>query len=250
MTKEVTDMETKSTRIVSEFKNDEKIYRMLKPSSSIMREAKFIYSRVFTQAIKDGLFTKRKLESVLKGGDVDVIEDYNRRRNELVRLYTDTREMAEANNNPEQVESLVSLMAVYRDRIIQEDLSMNSTFANTAEQLAEDDRMNYLISQLIVDENDKKVWNSLEEFLQDNRYEFVEQCRYHVTCWSYSMDPELSGINEIEKGLLKKAQDIRTEGLELKKTAKVEKTGKKDKVTKKKRKSNLPKAEPELSSTT
>lgn len=241
----------KSNKFAAEFKHEEQHFKLLKPSSAVIREAKFIHSKTFTQSIKDGLFTRRKMESVLKTGDINVVDEYNARRNELLRLYTETRDIAEQNNNPDELISLVGLMAIYRDRLIQEDLSMNSILGNTADQVAEDDRINYLTSQLIVDAEGKKVWNTLDDFLQDTRYEFVEQCKYHVFCWSYSVDPENNNANEVEQTLLKKAQDIRTESKELKtKAAKAVQKGNKDKVSRKKSKSKITKAETLVSSTT
>lgn len=223
---------------ISEFKYEDKTFKLIKPSSFVMREAKFLYSKSFTNSLKDGLFTKRKLESILKTGEVDVIEEYNLRRNELLRLYNETKEVADKNTNPDQLESLISLLSIYKDRLVQEDLSMNTLFSNTADQIAEEDRTNYLTSQLICDENGTKIWESLEAFLQDNRYEFVELCKYHVICWSYNMNPESNHINTSEQLLINKVQELRKSTLtpEIENRSDIEipvkKKTKKQKVTK------------------
>jgi hypothetical protein len=186
------------------FKFEDKNYIILSPSVSVIREARYRYSKAFTSAIKEGLYSRKKLEALLRHQNAEVLEDHFNRRADLLKSYAESRQYFEeekSKNNPEQMEAFLGLMRSAKESLIQEDLSMNNLFANTAEQLAEEDRINFLTYSLIrYEENYTKIWESFDEFLEDPQFELVEHCKYQVMCWDFKLDPEISNKN-LEKDL-------------------------------------------------
>jgi len=208
---ENTTQSTSVLNVVFEFKFNDKVLKMVKPSPKVIREAKMENTKSFTEAIKRGIYTKKKLELVLKSGEINVIEDYIIKRTELLNQYNLAKDQSELTNSPEELETYANLLTIYKQRVIQEDLSMNNVFANTADQIAEEDKINFLTSELIVDEFGNKLWKSTEDFLNDNNFELLELCKYQVICWTYGLSPDATPVDPASEALIIKAQNLRLE---------------------------------------
>jgi hypothetical protein len=176
--------------IAKTFKVEDKEYIILEPSLNILREAKFRYSKSYTDAVKGGLYTRKKLETLLREEQSDVINDHISRRSELLKNLTDTQDLLNASTSPDQTLYLAELVRVCRESLLQEDMSMNNLFASTAEQLADEDRINYLTFSLVKLGDGKDLWNTFEEFMNDNRFNLIDTCKYNIYCWDFKVDPQ------------------------------------------------------------
>jgi hypothetical protein len=206
-------MEKSKIKVISEFEVDTVKYRLLYPNVTITREANFKHRKAFTDALKNGFYTKKKLEIILQEGEINVIKNHISRRAELLKQYYDASILIEQAETAEQLEYLAEILKTYRDSFIQEDMSMNALFSNTAEQLAEDERINYLCYSLIRHEDNSLVWASYDDYVEDNDYTFIERCKYEVLKWDYSLGSEDTS-NQPEEKALKKAASIREAAIE------------------------------------
>lgn len=197
-----------SNNVIREFEFNGKKFKVLKPTAYILREAKYRYTKVFTESIRSGYFTKKKMDMVLKETHYNVIQEHVNKRAEILQTYAETQEALNKTSKPEEIEYLAELLTIYRQSLVQEDMSMNNIYSNTAEQLSEDERINYLTANMVVELDGTKVWESDEAYFSDSNYEFVEFCKYQIICWEYQLDPNWKdGLPE--ELARKRATDIR-----------------------------------------
>ena len=229
-----------AVNLIKTFQFKDEKFGLIAPSIAVQREAKFRFNKTFTSSIKDGFFTKKKLEAHLRAGEYDVIEDHNQKRGQLLQSYEEIRQLlerAEKEENPDNLEYLANMMQFYRNSLIQEDMALNSLFSATADNFAEDDRLNYLTFSIVRKESGDKVWNTYEDFTNDENFEFLELCKFQVVCWEYKLNPEWQKDLEETKAL-DKATELRTKQsiekqIEAEKSSKKQKKVIKEKISKK-----------------
>lgn len=188
-------MEQAKLKTVKEFSFGEVDYVVLAPTISSVREAKYVYAKSFTDALKQGFLTKKKMESTLFLADKEIFQSYMDRRSELLKLMNDTDIAINEKSEPDELEYLAELMSAYRDNLLQEDMNLSNLFANTADQLAEDDKINFLAFSLIRKKDLSKIWQTYEEYTAQTDAAFVEVCKYQIMCLDYNLNPDW------EKGL-------------------------------------------------
>lgn len=181
--------EINGKKIAREFSFDEKKFIILEPTLNILRESKYKYSNAYTAAAKAGLYSQKKLETLLREEQSDVIDDFLSRRAELLKNLTDTQDLLEKAQDPNEILALAEMVKICREGLVREEMSMNNIFAITIEQLAEEDRVNFLTYSLVKDAEGKDIWKSFETFLDDNNFSFIDACKYNVYCWDFKVDP-------------------------------------------------------------
>lgn len=194
-------------KIIRSFVADDKTYHIVEPNLNIVRESKYRFSKKFTDSIKEGFYTKKKLESVLKEGHADLIDSHIEKRSKLLTDMAETQKQISESQDPIKLRFLAELMRIYREAIFQEDLSMKSLFDSTADVMADEERINYLTFSLTRDDELNPLWDSYEDYLSDNNYPFVEACRYELMCWEYKIDPNWQETLP-ETAAMHKAQSI------------------------------------------
>lgn len=214
----------KDIKVIREFEYNDKKYKLTEPSAKAIREAKLKYSIKFTEGVKNGLYVKRSLEKVLKENDPEFFEDYNKDRKELLKQLADTEKQIKESENEDQLEVLAQMMAIYRAQLMEEDQLIASLYENTADQIAEEERISVLAYYMVSDLEGNKVTESYQSFIDDIDSGFYEQCKYEVLCWQYQLDPDWqSNLPELKAA--EKAQKIRADK-EKEENKKEEKTSK------------------------
>jgi hypothetical protein len=203
-------MEQEKQKVTNrEFEFEGSKYIIEFPTLSTVREAKYRYAKAFTEALKHGFMTRKKMESMLFQEGDELTQEYLTRRNEIIKLMTEVEEEIQKADKVDTLEYLANLMSIYRNALLREDNSMSSFFANTADQLAEDDKVNFLVCNLVKTKEGKKVWDTEELLLREINSDFIETCKYQVMCLDYNLKPnweeELpeSRAREKAQGLLK-----------------------------------------------
>lgn len=198
----------KDKKISKEFKFKDKDYLVLTPTLNIFREAKYKYAKKFTDLLKQGFLTKKKLESVLLESNPDLFEGYMNKRSELLQTMVELENLISDDKLPEDLEYIANMLKTYRNLLLQEDMSMTSIFENSADQIAEEERISYLIYNLIRNKDSSKIWKTDEEFQGEIDSEFVEACKYQIMCFDYKLDADWEqGLPETKA--LKLAENIR-----------------------------------------
>ena len=202
-------------RVLKEFTHNDKEYAVIAPSLGVVRESKYTYSRYFTEYLKEGFLTRKKMQSLMMESSQSIYEDYVNRRADLLKSMTDVEVLMDKTDNAEDLENLANILNSYRQMVLQEDTTMTDIFNNTADQMAEDERINFLVLSIIRNKDLSKIWEKEEDFLNQDDMEFLEACKYQVMCVEYGLNSDWNkDLPEVKA--LEKANRIRKEQSEIK----------------------------------
>jgi Holliday junction resolvase-like predicted endonuclease len=144
-------------------------------------------------------------------------------------------------------------VAEARDELFQWNQRLNGPMSNTCEQMADDARLEYLTSCMVVNDKDERVWNTYDDYLKEKNQALALKARFEIMLYLQGLSsdflektPEAQAMKEVENDVLAKAAEAAKalEAIEQEEKALAEKK------TPKKRKSAAKKIEDEKEETT
>jgi hypothetical protein len=184
---EITEMNT-----IRSFEYNGTKYNLVKPSAKITRQVKKAYTLAWTSAYKEGILLRAELEKELKDRNESFIIEYESNRSSLLSTIAELQEKLASDDafTPEELETMAAMLSLSRSELLARDQIVNNLLSNTAEQIADDERILNLTQGMIYKENNLPVWATLDELLEEEDYDLVETCKYQVICYEYNLDPE------------------------------------------------------------
>ena len=181
--------ETKRKKI-REFEHEGSKYHLYAPNAKNIKDSKFAYSKAFTGCLRQDLFTRKQLEDQLKKENEKFFEQYNSRRAELIENIRETEQNMSTVEEPESLSIMAQMMLLYRAQLFEEDRMMNELFGNSADQIAEEERIINLVIGTVTDSKDVPCWSSYDEVMEEADTKLLEACKYQVMCAEYDLDPD------------------------------------------------------------
>ena len=140
---------------------------------------------------------------VQKVFDMRALErEIQRRRNEILRKFGTSFSKAET---AEDKAAAALEVSIARDELYQWNQRLNAPLANTCEQMADDARLEFLTSRIIVNENGDKVWDSFDSYLTEKEQSLANQARFEVMLYLQGLDsdflektPEAIAMKELD----------------------------------------------------
>jgi len=139
-----------------------------RPNANLINKAQRIGAKVWTESVKEGLFTKTSLGEFMKKNGMwdDEKEEKQNSITENIKLLerqialgVDGRKLKVSEGKRKAIE-IRQLRIELRD-LIAEKIALE---ANTAEGLAENAKFNFLVANCTYDDKDQKVYKNLEEY--------------------------------------------------------------------------------------
>ena len=195
------------------FDYDGKVYFINTPTAEDIKQADWVYSKVYTKSLMEGIMTQSELTDILTRRGV-IGPDYEKRRLELEEeLSTKIMELAAAKTVEEkQIKALDVAQA--REELFKWVQRLSGPMSNTCEQIADDSRLEYLTSCMVEYEDGTRVWKSYEEFLSEKDQNLALTARFQVMLYLQGMDsdflentPEALAMREIEEELSKSIEE-------------------------------------------
>lgn len=98
-------------------------------------------------------------------------------------------------------------VATARDELFQWNQRLSAPLGNTCEQIADDARLEYLTSRLIVDATGKRLWETFENYLTENEQQsLAQQSRFETMLYLQGLDskflentPEAVAMRELQE---------------------------------------------------
>lgn len=148
---------------------DEVTFAVKKPNHQQQKEANFVYSKYMNQYLKGDIMPQLKMEEILKQNGI-WDESKRRKEEELVTLVRDVNEKLRRGGIKLSEGAKLAKEAIKARFDLMELSAIRTNFLqNSAENLSQNHRFNYLVSECTVYSNDKKVFKDYEDFLnQDN----------------------------------------------------------------------------------
>jgi hypothetical protein len=230
----VTD-KTKSeeTRRVFEIERDGKNLKFFlgMPSAEDVRKAEWHYSKVYNQALIDGVSTQAEMLDILTKRGLYGPE-YHTHIEELQRTVAERIVEMETAEEPNIRRNLAIEVAKARDELFQWNQRLNGPLSNTCEQMAEDSKAEYLTSVMTQKEDGSRVWNDYDAFLAEPDQGLSMKARLEVLLLMQGLDSDFLEKTPERQVLMEIARAEATPKLEASKEKKADSEDKPKKTTK------------------
>lgn len=192
--------------------DDDVKYFIDTPTAEHIREADWEYSKTFTRCLEEGITTSAEMVDILTRRDI-IGPTFEQRANELSdNLALKIAELEDANDiNTKRELSLEVARA--REELFQWNQRLNGPMNNTAEQISDDARLEYLTSAMVVDEAGNPVWENYDNYLREKSQSLALRARFEVMLFLQGLDsnfleqtPEAVALREVEADALQKAE--------------------------------------------
>jgi chorismate mutase len=182
--KEYTDQE--ASELMTEIKTGRRVFETEKglvqirfPKVDENRLADWEYSKVFNQAIKDGIPTNKQMAKQIEELELWTKEDdakVEKLREEIDKQIVVMSKMAEGSKNMEKAQEKI---AELRNQLIAIQQERQKYFQQTAESKADEAKMSFLIYKCTEDANTgKPFWSSYEDFKNEENQGVVNTIAY------------------------------------------------------------------------
>lgn len=194
--------------------NEEAKYYIEPPTAEDIRGADWQYSKTYTQCLIEGITTSAEMMDILTRRGI-IGSEFEQRANELSgKLSTAIADLHNAEDIDQKRERSVKV-ARAREELFQWNQRLNGPMNNTAEQISDDARLEYLTSSMVVKEDGSKVWESYATYLKEKSQALALRSRFEVMLYLQGLDsnfldqtPEARAMKEVEDEIIAKAQDI------------------------------------------
>ncbi len=193
--------------------DNNKNYYINTPAAEDIRGADWQYSKTFTKTLMEGIPTSAEMNDILLRRGI-IGPEFEQRAEEL------TRGLAEKINNLDIATEMdnkrdISLeVAVAREELFRWNQRLNGPMSNTCEQMADDQRLEYLTACMIEKEEGERVWEDYDAYLKEKNQALPLKARFEVMLYLQGLDsnfleqtPEAVAMREVEQELLDQAEE-------------------------------------------
>lgn len=202
-------------------------YYVVAPVAEDIRGADWEYSKTYTKSLVEGITTTAEMTDILMRRGI-IGPEFEQRSNELAEIMATKINLLEEVSSSEEKQAVAIEVAQARDELFQWNQRLNAPLANTCEQIADDSRLEFLTSRIIVKETGEKVWDTFDEYLVEKEQGLAQQARFEVMLYLQGLDsdfldqtPEAVAMKEVEQEALEAVkQEMAKEASEDKPTPK------------------------------
>jgi hypothetical protein len=192
---------------------DEKTYVVVAPNANDIREADWNYSRTFTRSLTEGITTSAEMMDILRRRGI-IGPEFDQRATELTAELNEAIFNLETSETMDEKRELAVKVAEARDELFQWNQRLNGPMANTCEQLADDARLEYLTSCMVVNDKGERVWDSFDNYLREKNQALALKARFEIMLYLQGLSsdflektPEAQAMKEVETDVLAKAAE-------------------------------------------
>lgn len=192
--------------------DEETKYYISTPTAEDIRGADWQYSKTFTMCLVEGITTSAEMMDILTRRGI-IGPEFEQRANELSEKLATKIALLDQTEDMDVKRELSIEVARSREELFQWNQRLNGPMNNTAEQMSDDARLEFLTSAMVVDTDDKRVWDSYETYLKEKSQALALRARFEVMLYLQGLDsdfldqtPEAKAMREVEKDILQKAE--------------------------------------------
>lgn len=184
---------------------------VIPPNANDIREADWQYSRIYTKSLTEGITTSAEMMDILRRRGI-IGPEFEQRARELTTNLNEKIITLNAATDIDVKRELAVEVAEARDELFQWNQRLNGPMSNTCEQMADDARLEFLTSSMIVDKDDKRIWPDHDEYLREKNQALALKSRFEVMLYLQGLEsnflertPEAMAMKEVEEDILEKA---------------------------------------------
>lgn len=184
--------------------NKDTNYYIVSPTAEDIRGADWEYSKSYTKSLVAGITTTAEMTDILMRRGI-IGPEFEQRSNELsTELATKIDALSNIKTSEEKAELAVQV-AIAREELFQWNQRLNAPLGNTCEQIADDARLEFLTSRLIVNDKGEKVWSDYDGYLTEQEQSLAQQARFEIMLYLQGLEsnfldntPEAVAMHELE----------------------------------------------------
>jgi hypothetical protein len=192
--------------------DEETKYYIGTPTAEDIRGADWQYSKTFTQCLVEGITTSAEMMDILTRRGI-IGPEFEQRASELSEKLATKIALLDSTDDMEIKRELSLEVARAREELFQWNQRLNGPMNNTAEQMSDDARLEYLTSVMVTDADDNKVWEDYQTYLKEKSQSLALRARFEVMLYLQGLDsdfldqtPEARAMREVEQDVLQKAE--------------------------------------------
>ncbi len=191
--------------------DEETIYFVQTPTAEDIRGADWQYSKTFTQCLIEGITTSAEMVDILTRRGI-IGDEFEQRATELANNLGKTIEELSSASDVDMKRELALKVAKDREDLFQWNQRLNGPMNNTAEQISDDARLEYLTSCMVVNADNIKVWDTYDNYLKEKSQALAMKARFEVMLYLQGLNsdfleqtPEAIAMREVEADIMEKA---------------------------------------------
>ena len=186
------------------FSLDGQTYYIKQPTAADIRDSDWNYSKVYSKSLVDGIYTSSEMRDILKKRGI-IGPEYDKRAQELADMLETTLTNMYTLSLDEKRKEAAEEAEDIRNEIFQWNHRLNGPMSNTCEQMADDAKLEFLTSRIIVSDKDELVWKDYTAFLGDSNPILPSRAKFEVMLYLQGLDsdfldqvPEAVVLKDIE----------------------------------------------------
>lgn len=192
--------------------DEETKYYIEPPTAEDIRGADWQYSKTFTQCLIEGITTSAEMMDILTRRGI-IGPEFEQRAKELAQNLANKISVLEGTPNIDIKREMSLEVAKAREDLFQWNQRLNGPMNNTAEQISDDARLEYLTSTMVFKEDGSKIWDSYEDYLKEKNQALALRARFQVMLYLQGLNsdfldntPEARAMREVEQDIIEKAE--------------------------------------------
>lgn len=188
-------------------------YYIIAPTADAIRGADWQYSKAYTKCLMEDIPTSAEMLDILTRRGI-IGTEFEQRANELAQILNERIEKLDGAVAFDTKREAAVDVATAREELFQWNQRLNGPMNNTAEQISDDARLEYLTSCMVVDSEGKRVWNTYELYLLETDQTLPLKARFEVMLYIQGLDsdflentPEAVAMREVEASVIEKARE-------------------------------------------
>ena len=179
-------------------------YYINQPTASDIRDSDWNYSKTYSKSLVEGIYTSSEMNDILKKRGI-IGPEYDKRAQELSDILESTlTNMYTLSTDGERKKAAEEAEKIRND-IFQWNHRLNGPMSNTCEQIADDAKLEFLTSRIVVSDKGELIWKDYDAFLNDSDPLLPARAKFEVMLYLQGLDsdfldqvPEAVVLKDIE----------------------------------------------------
>lgn len=193
--------------------DEETKYYIISPTAEAIRGADWQYSKIYTKCLMEDIPTSSEMLDILTRRGI-IGPEFEQRATELAQILNQSIEELEGSSDFDSKRIAAVEVASAREELFQWNQRLNGPMNNTAEQISDDVRLEYLTSCMVVDGDGVRVWEDYDHYLTEIKQTLALKARFEVMLYVQGLDsdflnqtPEAKAMHEVESEVIEKAKE-------------------------------------------
>ena len=187
---------------------DLNLYALIKPT--ILQEGEFVYRAAFSKGLRGGMLTLVEAQAFIKERGLWTDEDQNKMDELRDKIDSQEKKLADDKISVKRGKKVADNLSEIRAELINLNRKQMDIVSNSAENYADEQRNQFLVSECIFDaDTDNRYFKSKEDYISQGNTEVATESTLRILKMFYGIDdiPELTYAENrwlVEKGFIDK----------------------------------------------